>query len=418
MMPMPFGGAFFSMVPSPTPLAGTSSSDWLIWWMAGAVVVSAVALLISLQNMHRFRRAPEVLDPDDEGWSVTVCIPARNEADNLEACVRSALDSADADPASSTTVMVYDDGSEDSTPAILTRLTNGDDRVVGAEVNPLPAGWNGKQHACDRMGRQAETDWLLFTDADVRFTQDCLRRTRAAVHAQRGVTGELALLSAFPRERTGSVGETLVVPLIHFILMSYLPIGRMRSTLDPASSAACGQFVLVRRSVWIDVGGHAAIRNSMHDGVRLPRIFRRAGHATDIFDGTDVAGCRMYHGFLETWRGFAKNAYEGLGNIFLLVLLTILHLGGHVAPWFVLVVSAFLTPERGESSNVSTVALVLACVAITVQITHRFLLAARFKQALIGVFLHPVAMTVFTALQWWSLVLHVTGRRSWRGRPG
>ena len=89
-----------------------------------------------------------------------------------------------------------------------------------------------------------------------------------------------------------------------------------------------------------------------------------------------------------------------------------------MAPWFVLVVSAFLTPERGESSNVSTVALVLACVAITVQITHRFLLAARFKQALIGVFLHPVAMTVFTALQWWSLVLHVTGRRSWRGRPG
>ena len=114
MMPMPFGGAFLQHGSVARLLwRGSSSSDWLIWWMAGAVVVSAVALLISLQNMHRFRRAPEVLDPDDEGWSVTVCIPARNEADNLEACVRSALDSADADPASSTTVMVYDDGSED-----------------------------------------------------------------------------------------------------------------------------------------------------------------------------------------------------------------------------------------------------------------------------------------------------------------
>ena len=143
--------------------------------------------------------------------------------------------------------------------------------------------------------------------------------------------------------------RTLVVPLIHFILMSYLPIGRMRSTLDPASE--CGGCAGSSCSSEDPSGSTSEVTRRFETRCTMASAFREffdaRGHATDIFDGTDVAGCRMYHGFLETWRGFAKNAYEGLGNIFLLVLLTILHLGGHVAPWFVLVVSAFLTPERG-----------------------------------------------------------------------
>jgi glycosyltransferase involved in cell wall biosynthesis len=416
MTSMPGGTFLLGMVQTASPVAESAWPDWVTWWMAGALAISVIALLISLRNLCRFRRAPAAIDPDDQGWSITVCIPARNEAANLEACVRSALDSADADPASSTTIMVYDDASDDQTPAILAKLAEADRRVIGAGVNPLPSGWNGKQHACDRMGRQAETDWLLFTDADVRFAPDCLKRTRAAVQAQRGVNGDIGLLSAFPRERTGTVGETLVVPLIHFILMSYLPIGRMRSSLDPAASAACGQFVLARRDAWLDVGGHAVIRNSMHDGVRLPRIFRRAGHATDIFDGTDIVHCRMYHGFAETWRGFAKNAYEGLGNIFLLLLLTMLHLGGHVAPWFVLGLALVLESVGPETSGVSAAAVGLASAAVIIQITQRMCLAVRFQQAWTGVVLHPAALMVFTLLQWWSLLLHITGRRSWRGR--
>ena len=199
-------GVFFltGMIQAAAPAVETGASGWVTWWMVGALVVSAIALLISIRNLSRFRRAPVVNDSDDEGWSVTVCIPARNEAVNLEACVQSALESADADPASSTTVMVYDDGSDDATPTILARLMESDPRVIRAEVNPLPTGWNGKQHACDRMGRQGQTDWLLFTDADVRFAADCLRRTRAAVRAQRTANGDIALFSAFPHERTGT----------------------------------------------------------------------------------------------------------------------------------------------------------------------------------------------------------------------
>ena len=82
--------------------------------------------------------------------------------------------------------------------------------------------------------------------------------------------------------------------------------------LGRSASAAVGQFILCRRDAWLDSGGHAGFRDSMHDGVKMPRAFRESGHATDLFDGTDLVSCRMYRGFRETWAGFAKNAYEGL----------------------------------------------------------------------------------------------------------
>lgn len=384
-------------------------TDWLTIWMAAAAAICVGGALFAHRNLGRFRAAPRSA-ADDDGWSVTVCIPARDEESNLEACVRSVLAAADDDAASRTVVMVYDDGSTDGTGDILARLVAEDDRVVAARTEPLPAGWNGKQHACDAMGRQSDTDWMLFTDADVRLERDALRRTRAALGRASARDREIALLSAFPRERTGSVGESLIVPLIHLVLLSYLPFGRMRTTLDPAASAACGQFILCRRDAWIEVGGHASIRSSMHDGVRLPRVFRKGGHATDVFDGTDLAECRMYRGWRETWRGFAKNAYEGLGHPALLAFITVLHLGGHVAPWIVaaLGIAGVLV--------VTKAAWLFIALAIGAQLALRARLASRFRQSWVGAALHPVGQTMLTAIQWWSLVLHLTGRRSWRGR--
>lgn len=395
-----------------------SSVTWLDWWMISALAISGFALFLGSRNLAVFRTAPEASPVEDEGWSVTVCIPARNEAENIEACIRSILAAADADPKARTTVMVYDDGSTDATPDVLARLVEEDPRVVAAAVEDLPDGWNGKQHGCDAMGRQAGSDWLLFTDADVRFESDSLRRTRAALLGQSSASRPLGLLSAFPQEQTGTVGESLVVPLIHVILLSYLPFRRMRRTLDPAASAACGQFILCRRNAWLEVGGHGAIRNSMHDGVRLPRIFRRGGFATDVFDGADIVSCRMYRGFGETWRGFTKNAYEGLGSPILLLLLTVLHLGGQVAPWCVLFLAALgaIGVLNFNAAALPALALVCAGVAIATQLLLRARLASRFRQSWVGVVLHPIGLVMLTVIQWWSLRLHLAGRRSWRGR--
>ena len=388
---------------------GTASAEALPWLssplavlLAVAVVISAITLTMTVRNLSRYRPAPSATR---RPGTLAVCIPARNERENLRACVEGALAAAGDQVA--VEVLVYDDESTDGTTAILAELVARDPRVRGVETRPLPAGWNGKQHACDRIGRAATSEWLLFTDADVRFAPDSFA-SAVALAESRGV----ALLSTFPRQETGTLGERLFVPMIAFILFSYLPMGRMRTTLDPAASAGCGQYLLVRRQTWLDCGGHEAFRASMHDGIKLPRLLRRHGHATDLFDGTALVSCRMYRGLSACWRGFAKNAYEGLGSVGLLSFITLLHLVGHVLPWVVLL-GAIALPAWREPW-----ALGLAAVAVLMHLVQRALLAARFSQGVTPVLIHPAGVLASIAVQWWSLWLHLVGKRSWRGRTG
>ena len=360
---------------------------------------AALPLVMVAVNLRLYRAQPAPSEALDARDRIDVCIPARNEGANIEACVASVLASRGA----VVRALVYDDQSTDATPAILARLA-ADPRLVRVPTQPLPQGWNGKQWGCERMGQASDAAWLLFTDADVRFAPDAV--SIAVDFARRGGSD---LVSTVPRERCGSVGEALVVPLIHFMLLGYLPMALMRRDARPALGAGCGQFLLVRREAWLRAGGHAAFRDSMHDGIRLPRAVRSSGGRTDLFDGTAQVSCRMYHGFGETWRGFAKNAYEGLGSMGTLVFFTLLHLVGHVVPW------ALLAAWWAGASSVSFIGLpaIGACLA---GLLTRAMLAARFHQPWIGVPLHPVSMLIVTAIQWRSLWLAKTGRRAWRGR--
>jgi glycosyltransferase involved in cell wall biosynthesis len=391
----------------------TSDSSWwtvaLVWLPAFSAFVSFVALMMTRVNLGVYgRAAPRAAGSASVGASgagpvLTICIPARNEERNVEAVVRGALANADVP----LEVLVYDDQSTDRTPAIVAALRGEDARVRAVTTEPLPAGWNGKQWGCERMGQAARGQWLLFTDADVRFTPDCF--ARALAEAARL---DAALLSTIPREETGTFLERLVVPMIHWMLFSWLPMPRMRATNDPATSAGCGQFLLVRRDAWLAAGGHAAFRDSMHDGIKLPRNVRRAGFHTDLYDGSDTVSCRMYRSAGETWRGFTKNAYEGLGSPVVLVVFTVLEAFGILLPWIWLPV--MLLVQGTESMPTGPTGL--ASFAIGVQIAQRRLLAKRFSQPWECWVLHPVTIVLLLAIQWRSWWLHLTKRRAWRGR--
>jgi hypothetical protein len=351
--------------------------SWQTLLMSVAFACSALPALLGAINLRRYRVVDAGSDPTGERPTVTVCIPARNEARNIEACVRSALASTGVE----VEVIVHDDASTDETPAILALLCEEDVRVRVVERLPLPAGWNGKQWGCQRMGLAATGDWLLFTDADVRLAPSALRSAWLAAR-----DGRSALVSTVPRQETESWMEDAVIPLIHFVLLCYLPFGQMRSTLRPAASAGCGQFLFVERGAWRAAGGHETFRASMHDGIKLPRAVRRAGLRTDLFDGTPVVSCRMYDGAGAVWRGFAKNAFEGLGSFGLLIFVTVVHVLGQMLPaawiaWSLVTAQPWGAPEW------------LASAALTVGIALRL-----------------------AFIQWHSAWLHITGRRSWKGR--
>lgn len=369
-----------------------------------SLLVSMGAMALTLANLRLYQPPPQGPKPIDA--TVSVCIPARNEEANIEACVRSLLASTHAN----IVVLVYDDQSTDDTPGILARLAAQDPRVRPLTSQPLPQGWNGKQHACWQCANHATGEYLLFTDADVRFEPDAIAAALASWQSlDTNPDTPLGLLSTFPRQIVRSPAEVLLVPMIFFILFSYLPMFRMRGTTDPATSAACGQFILVGRRCYDAFNGHAAFKDTMHDGVKMPRQARKAGYTTDLFDGTALCSVRMYTNLKSTWKGFAKNAYEGLGSPGLLVFLTVLHLLGHLLPWAVLFTAIFF------GTGFSLI-LVLAAAAIGIQIAQRTVLARRFRLPLLTAPLHPLGVLAMVLVQWDSYRLHRTGKRSWRGR--
>jgi glycosyltransferase involved in cell wall biosynthesis len=371
----------------------------LIVLMAIGLFFTCFTLVMTLINLRIYAK-PASLAPADDTELISIAIPARNEQANIEPCVRSLLASTHRN----LEVLVYNDQSTDRTGEIIDRLMRDDARVRAVETKPLPPGWNGKQWGCDNMGRAARGSWVLFTDADVRFSPDCLSAALASAR-----TLKCDLLSTFPRQVTGTISESLTVPMIHFILLSYLPFPRMRTTRDPSASAGCGQFLLVRREAYLSAGGHEPFKGSMHDGIKLPRTMRKAGFSTDLFDATALCSVRMYRGLAQVWRGFTKNAFEGLGSIGLLIFVTLVHALAFVLPWALLACAA-------AGAGVSRHAIILAITAIIATLIHRIVLALRFQQSWLGVALHPIAIITMALIQWHSWLLHVTGKRSWKGR--
>lgn len=362
-----------------------------------ALILAAIPALLFASNLRVYRHPP-AFAADGPCPSVSVLIPARNE----ERTIRAAVEAALASRGVKVEVSVLDDRSDDATAAIVWAIARYDRRVrlwLGSE---LPEGWCGKQYACWNLARGACHDFLLFLDADMRLHPEGAARLVAFLQES-----EADLLSGIPHQETGTLLERLLIPLIHFVLLGFLPIRRMRASLHPAYAAGCGQLFLARRSCYEKAGGHAAIRATLHDGIQLPRTFRGAGLKTDLCDATDVATCRMYHSAGQVWHGLAKNATEGLGSPWLIVPSTLLLLGGQVLPVVLLVLAPWL----------SAALFGLSVASILCGYVSRLLGVVRFRQSLLGALLHPIGVLILIAIQWYALLRLVLGLPSaWKGR--
>ena len=221
-------------------------------------------------------------------------------------------------------------GPEDATAAIVREISSRrDGRARLVPGQELPPGWCGKQHACWILAQEARHPLLVFLDADVRLGPDALRRMAAMLE-----DCGLDLLSGFPRQETVGWFEKLLIPLMHFILLGFLPMERMRRSSDPAFAAGCGQLFLTRREAYDRAGGHSAIRGTLHDGLKLPRAYRVAGLKTDVCDANELVVCRMYRTSSAVWNGLTKNAGEALAAPRLILPMTVILLGGQVLPPF------------------------------------------------------------------------------------
>jgi hypothetical protein len=151
------------------------------------------------------------------------------------------------------------------------------------------------------------------------------------------------------------------------------------------------------------------VRASLHDGLKLPRAFRAAGFATDLFDATHLATCHMYHSAGEVWRGLAKNAVEGLAAPAMILPATLLLGGGQVLPLLLMLLAL--------GTNASLAVKLIAALALGVAYAPRVLAAIRFRQSWLGVALHPLGVALFLTLQWYALLRWALGKpAAWKDR--
>ena len=375
-----------------------------------SLVCAGIPAVLTLANLGNYKVPPRgSLDP---AVTLTVIIPARNEEEGLGACLAGVLASVGV----TLQVVVVDDASTDSTAERVTEIQRGDARVHLLRAETLPPGWNGKQHACWQAAQLAETQLLCFLDADVRLEPEALARMASLLVRERA-----ALVSGFPREITGTFLERLLIPLIHFVLLGLLPIRLLHTTTTPGFAAGCGQFLLVDREAYLRSGGHAAIRQTMHDGLLLPRLMRQHGNATRLADLTSLAQCRMYRSARTTWDGLAKNATEGLAAPARIVPMTLFFVMGQVAPlplaWFAWSHTRFIIPFLGPPIRIGMVPVWIALAAALLSYLPRVLNAMRFRQSWLSVVLHPVGIAVLLVLQWYALLRKLLGRpASWKAR--
>lgn len=364
-----------------------------------ALALAAAPALLFVDNLRRYLAPPPWTEAAPEP-SVSVLIPARNEEASIARAVEAVLASVGVD----LEVIVLDDHSTDGTAAAVLSMASRAPRLALREAPELPEGWCGKQHACATLASLATKPVLVFLDADVRLAPDGLSRACAFL-----THSGADLVSGIPRQETIGTLEKMVIPLIHFVLLGFLPLRRMRACPEPGYGAGCGQFFVTKKSSYERMGGHATIRATLHDGVKLPRAYRAAGLSTDLFDATEVASCRMYQGAGDLWRGLSKNATEGLASPALIGPATVLLLGGQVLPSALLAMSPWLGFSPWEVG--------LVALATAFSYLPRALGARRFGQSRPGAILHPLGVLVLLAIQWHALIRETLGRpASWKGR--
>jgi cellulose synthase/poly-beta-1,6-N-acetylglucosamine synthase-like glycosyltransferase len=395
----------------------------IVWLSFTAFLLALLPALLYLRNRTQFRPPPEF---DGVPTAVSVLIPARNEERSIGPAVESVLASHGVE----LEVIVLDDHSTDRTAAVVQSLAQRDPRVRLESAPPLPPGWCGKQHACFVLSQFARHPILMFLDADVRLTPDAVGRMAAFLQSSKA-----GLVSGFPRQETETLLEQLIIPLINWLLMCYLPMGSMRRSRQAGLGTGCGQWFATTREAYDAVGGHEAVKASRHDGIKLPRAYRKTGYMTDICDATDLAVCRMYRSAGQVWNGLAKNAREGLGAPGLIWVWTMLLFGGHIFPflWAALIITWFVEekiteefpdPEGVryvtpvEDYNLMTLAWGLTISACVLSYVPRLAATVQFRASWLGAVLHPLGILLLLAIQWYATVRAWLGRPvGWKGRP-
>jgi chlorobactene glucosyltransferase len=275
------------------------------------VIVASYFFLLSLVNhyeMWRFTKGPELIN----GPLVSVLIPARNEEELIERCVRSLQNQI----YQNYEILILNDNSTDRTEEILSRLASEDQRIRVFNGKPLPSDWFGKPYALHQLAEHAKGELLVLTDADTVHNTTSISWAVTNIYALKA-----DLISGYIGQVFEKFGEIITVPLMFFLTGFVIPLFMNRFTRFSCFSAAIGQYIVIKRTVFDAIGGCEVFRKKTSEDIYMSRQVKRKGFSTRFLNITEHVKCRMYPGYHGAIEGIGKNVFDFLGKNTLIIFL-------------------------------------------------------------------------------------------------
>ncbi len=272
---------------------------WIVLFglIASLWIVQGIRAGIGMSRLPWLSDAP--LLASDGALLISVIFAARDEAEKLPAAIQTLL----AQDYPRFEIVAVNDRSQDRTPAILHEFERANQNLKVIDIAELPPGWLGKPHALVAGFEQSRGEWLVFTDADVHFAPDVLRRALAL--AQERHWDHLSLLASV--EMRGFWEITAI---------SYFGLGFVFGNepwlaSNPRSGryVGVGAFQLVRRTAYEKSGGHRRLRMDVIEDMKLGKLMKMAGGRSGVAVAQDMVRVRWHSGVRNVIRGVTKNMF-------------------------------------------------------------------------------------------------------------
>lgn len=294
-----------------TILLGVVAAFWIVY---------GGYCLLRIQGLPRLGDFPP--ETEEAHPLVSILVAARNE----EASLPRALPTLAGQTGANCEVIAVDDRSDDATGAILDEFAASDSRLHVTHIQELPAGWMGKPHALHTAYEQSSGEWLLFTDADVRFDPETVVRAMRLVRERK--LDHLTLVASLDMHGFWEHAA------LSYIALAFL-LGIRPWLVDKPTAGSymgIGAFQLVRRSAYEAAGGHRRLAMEVVDDMKLGKMVKRAGFRSSVGFAQDYVRLRWQEGLRNITRGLTKNMFAGmsfhvwkaLGTFFGVMLLSVL----------------------------------------------------------------------------------------------
>jgi glycosyltransferase involved in cell wall biosynthesis len=269
---------------------------YIVYLLAGPLLwlLFSYGMAVSRRRMNLLKKQTAPLaEPFPH---VTILIPAKDEGQRIAQCLASALrqDYPEFD------VLAIDDRSGDQTGKIMDEMAQVDPRLKAIHLTELPAGWTGKNHALHRGAKDARGQWLLFIDSDVILQPQALRSTLTLAVGRR-----YDMLSLILKHETRGIWESVLVPIASAAFGAAYLMG-LSNSQGNRHFFGNGQFMLIRREAYDQIGGHEAVKNQYNEDMTLARMMKQAGLRPRMAWGIELGSVRMYDSLATIMRGWSR----------------------------------------------------------------------------------------------------------------